>query len=438
MTYRIYGGGLKSVTLGDFDTWLDAQIAANVAGDDGYAHVAWIYRCIWLRCNSLAGLPYGLFTGEGDNEDEVEEPWPLKRLFWQCEAALLTSGAFYVLKQTNRVKVKGLQWLNPRTMKVKTNSEGIQAFVQKVGAEERSFPPEQVIYGHYWNPADDLGPGVCPLDVLATEAKLAQHLNAWAAGFFERGAIPAVLLHTDATLPRGEAERIESSWARMVSGVKNAWKAVVLQGGLKPEVITPPVNTLAVPELSQLVRAQIATAFGIPQTLLEDAANFATAQEHRLSFYTETVNPEAEMIADVFNEQLFTPMALELRFRPEELDIMQADESDRAASLASLVASGLPLRLALEVLGYDLSDEQWAALDAEAAAKEDRRVEQMELQRERLAQPVAPIGNQPPGRNGGGQEEAVRAELRLWQRKASKRLRDGRGAACDFASAVLP
>lgn len=439
MTYHVIGGaqGYKGITLSDFDTWLDAQITGHGDAAEMYQSVAWAYRCVQLRANAVAAMPF-VVTREG-SDDEVDSPWPLTRLLWNTEAALSVWGAFYWLKRANRVVLKELQWLNPLTMKAEYNENGIQGFEQKVGAVTKRFTPQQIVYGHSFNPYDDLGPGVAPLQVALEAAGIAKNVNQWAAGFFEHGAIPALLLHTDSTLPRGEAERIEGAWNRMVAGVRNAWKAVVLQGGLKPEVIQPPVNTLALPELQAGVRAQIATAMGIPQTMLEDAANFATAKEHKQSFILDTIAPECEMIQEVANEQLFQLYGLELQFRPQDLDILQEDEEQRAGSLASLVSSGMPLKLALEVLGYDLTQDQWEML-AEAEAEKQRAQERdFELQKARFSQPVVTTPGTPrtaepdSDERDERRERAMRSDLRLWERKVDKR-----GRVTGFESEHIP
>jgi len=432
--YRLFGGVTgKAVSLGDFDAWLDAQMQGRGDTSAVYKSVAWAFRCVQLRANAVAGMPYTI-TRQG-GEDAIDSPWPLTRLLWNSEAALCTWGAFYWLKRTNRVMVKDLQWLNPLTMTVKRNEQGIQHFEQHAGGAPIIYQPNQIVYGRLWNPTDDLGPGTAPLEVAFDAAGIAQHLNKWAAAFFEHGAIPTILLHTEQMLPQGEADRIQNAWQRMVGGVANAWKAIVTQGGLKPEVITPPVNTLALPELSQQVRGQIATALGVPQTMLEDAANYATAVEHKQSFILDTIAPECELIAEVVNAQLLDALGLELTFRPQDLDILQEDEADRAASLQQLTGAGVPLKLGMEILGYDLTDEQWQLLAQAEAEKKAAQEREFELQKERFAQPVAVQGQ--PG-NGRGAADAMRSDLRLWEKKALKRLKDKGSALCLFESAVIP
>ena len=62
------------------------------------------------------------------------------------------------------------------------------------------------------------------------------------------------------------------------------------------------------------------------------------------------------------NRQLFEPMGLNWKFLPQELSVFQEDEEQRAQSLQALVAAGVPLDLALEMLGFTLP-EGWEYSD---------------------------------------------------------------------------
>ena len=103
------------------------------------------------------------------------------------------------------------------------------------------------------------------------------------------------------------------------------------------------------------------------------AANYATADSDRQSFWRETVIPRLPKLADVLNEQLLGPLKYEIQFMPEQLDVMQADESQRAGSLLQLTQAGVPLRAAMQILGYDgIAD---IVLPGDLAAPESTPVE---------------------------------------------------------------
>jgi HK97 family phage portal protein len=407
---------------------------------EAYAYVPLIFRALRLRCDAVASVPERITKGE----QPAEWPWketPLPELLWRTEASLLLTGAAYWLKLRNRVKVLGIQWLNPLTMSVHTEAvdevvRGIRTtrrriyFEQSAGGEEpRRFEADEIVYFREFNPANDVGPGVSAVQVALTDAQLMRYMSRFAARFFEGGAMPVTMVGVEnAQLSPSERERVEGFFKRSITSISNAFKVLVLSAGIKPAVLTPPLNTLAMPELSDASRRNIASAFGIPQTMLEDAANYATAREHRLSFWQDTVRPREVIIEGGINRQLLEPLGYHLELAWNEMDVFQADEAERAESLQRLVTAGFPLDLAAEVLGMELTDEQWERLRDEVERKNDEA--------RRVLAEADPANS--VGQNQANADADVSAEMRRWERKALRRIKDGKPAVCEFESEVIP
>ncbi len=358
MKHRLYlYDGIKAQSVGDLDQWMDKEV--DKEDDDPhsvYAAVPWVYRCVRLRANALSVVPHSLTKGK----TEVDYPldYMLPRLLWATEASLCLYGAAYWLREKNRAGVEGYRWIVPSSMTIKSNdSTGLTGFERRVSSDKTiQYKPEQVVY--FWEPnlAAEVGPGVSPVQAGMTAANLGLYANEFASQFFKRGAIPATLLVVDGNPADKELRRLEEWWKRLLQGVKHAWETVAIRASVKPTIIGQPVKDLAMTELTTVARQQIAVALGIPQTLIEDSANYATAESHRIQFYENTIIPECSMIAGSLNEQVFKPQGMEFAFQPEQLDIMQEDEAQRAASLGALTDAGVPLILAMQMLGYDLPE----------------------------------------------------------------------------------
>jgi phage portal protein BeeE len=82
----------------------------------------------------------------------------------------------------------------------------------------------------------------------------------------------------------------------------------------------------------------VCAALGVPHSLISaDAANYATSQQDSLNFYQQTVVPQALLIEEVLNDQIFADAGLRWQFHPEQLEVFQAAEMQKAQAVARLV-----------------------------------------------------------------------------------------------------
>jgi len=227
---------------------------------------------------------------------------------------------------------------------------------------------------------------------------------------------------------KNEISRVEGWFRQRASGIRNAFKILALGRTIKPEILTPPMKDLAFTELLTQSRRSIADAFGIPQTMLDDAANYATAHEHRISFWSDTIRPRAPLFESVINRELLKPMGLELSFKFDRMEIFQHDEVRSASALQALVNAGYPLGLASEVVGVDLPDDwDYEMLDKLQQEKQEKAQAQFE--------PKEDEGNEPEKEDD---EDTTKSDLDKWQRKAIKRIDKGQPPACTFESEHIP
>jgi HK97 family phage portal protein len=375
---------------------------------DAYALVPLIYRALRLRCKALARVPI-LITAVGNSESEKEWPFEenLSELIWKTQAGLLMYGQAGWLKLATKTAVKNLQFINPSTLKIKVEN-GQKVFWQEIGNER--FGPwndQQLMYFHEYNPLDDIGAGVPATQVCLTEAGLMRYLSRFAAYFFEQGAMPVTVLGIEGNVSPAETQRIEGFFKRIATRIDRAWGVLAMKGNITPAILTPKISDMVIPGLHEQALSDIASAFEIPKSMLLDAANFATSKEDRLSFYQDSVEPAGGSIQEVVNDELLNPIGLEMAFQFEELDIYQEDEADRAGSLSQLNNAGVPLDVAMEILGYDLTEEQWAAIREAAKPK---------------PVPVALASTNGNSVQEQQSDEMVAKELKEWRKFAVNRL----------------
>lgn len=414
-------GSYKTIT--ETPGWLNRLTGDGVPDSNAslYKSVPYLYRLIQLRCDVLSSVPVKIWKLEDEDEAE-EQAWPyptsLSDLLWKWEAGALMTGAAYgeIIRNASGYQ-KDVRYRNPFDMQVEYK-DGIITVKQNstnVRWSNDIYHGEyEMVYMPEYDPAQDILPGVGAGKAANVDAKLLYSLAKFPEMYFEGGAMPVTLLGIDSS-DRNEIQRVENWFKRSATAIKNAFRVLGIRAGsITPTTLTPLLKDLAMPELNDEAKHNLAVAFGVPKTMMDsEAANYATAKEDRLSFYEDTIKPRARKYTAALNEQLLEKEGLRIEFAFNELDIFQEDESERADLLTKFKQAGLPTRLALDLAGYELSDDQAAMLN---------------VHQEQLDAKLDGSVSENSGKNSrfdSEYDEQV-AELRKWQKMAEKRVKDGR------------
>jgi hypothetical protein len=440
--------GTKSIALEQYPDsawkWLSGKpdSADETSPKRYFRAVPWLYRGVTLRADAVASMPFSILRGETevDTSDDYQNkvgflPNP-QALLWLVEAALTLEPQAYVFSDNVGKLRKRLRYILPDSVTPQIDPvAGVTSLERYVNGVPRQFKPgTDIIYFWRQDPYTEIGPGdSSPGKAALAASGVIANIDMFVAGFFKRGAVKVTLFQAEG-MSQDDANKFETWWKNFVAGITNAFRTKVLNSkAMTPIVVGEGIDGLKDAGLTQQKREDISTAMGIPHSLLfSNATNFATAQQDDLHFYSKTIVPECEFIAGVLNEQVFTPLGLRLEFRPETLDAFQTDEHERSGALQQLTSAGVPLLMAMDILGFELTDDQRAELE-KAAAEKEQRAEEMA---EQLSQQPQPDEQPQPGQEPD-EGEQMRQELRRWERKALKRLKEGRSPNVEFDSDVL-
>lgn len=447
----VFFDGTKAINAWDADSMVGwTSLSASVIPTEGeyFRSVPWLYRAVKDRSNNVGAMPFAILRGGNEIDSSADYKNALgffdnpTTVFKKVEMALAMTGRAYLLKEINKSGyIKNIRYLTPTSLTEVYDAAGnVSGYERVVKGIKYTLTPSQVVAIYDPDYMTENGPGVSSAATAAlASAGVLFNADKFVSNFFERGAIKATILATQGT-QRDEAERLQHWWDDVISGVKNAWSALVLRGeGVKPVVIGEGLESLGNEELTKERRQNIATAMGVPESRMwSAAANYATRVQDDKAYYVGTIIPDCDLISEAFNNQVFTAehnlKGYQLIFQSENLDVFQTDAASQADALGQLTAAGVPLLMAMDLLGFDLTDEQRAELEelAEEPEPEPQPVP---------AQLMTPPPAQPEPEEQEEEEEPtpeMRNALSLWQRKAAKRLKESGSAVCEFVSADIP
>jgi len=448
------GKSTKGVSLDDLPdsawTWYTPHEDSETSPRTYYEAVPWLWRGVQLRAQSLSQLPFALVRGGEDFDSSAT--WENKvgflpnpvRLLWMCEASLCLAGAAYWARNAGAKtgQVKELQYMLASSITPVLTAAGLESFKRRMGSKTIVMPPESVLYVWLPDPYVEIGPGTPPAHAAMQAAGVAYNKDVFVSTFFERGMIRPQLIGVPAGTSPEERNRLKAWLKAKFSGVDKSWSAEVVNAdALTPMPLGDGIDSLSNVPLTEEARQDMATALGIPHTMLDaNAANYATAQQDSRNFLDNTIVPEAQIIQSVLNEQLFEPMGLRWEFRPEVLDVYQEDEASRAQALQALTGAGMDLVLAMQILGFELP-EGYTYEEMMAQEEEKQRRNEEMAERLRQAREQAP----PPGNNGSKPPEeeeeqppAFRSDLDKWRRVALRRFAEGKSLDYPFESEAIP
>ena len=410
--------------------WSDGELSQYQLTDTGMAYMRVpIFRaCVDRIASSMRQIP--VYMDDRDLDEAWPYPTPLSDLLYQATISYLLHGAAYILlvRGQNFRRVQNLMVLNGSTMRVEylgMNDDGTprRRYIQTVNGHTYTFQDEDMIFIRAYHPADDVGPGVAPGYTALNPAQTLHYLTLFPAKFFEGGVVGKTFILMPPGTQQIETNRIQTMLNKTITGIKNAFGVEVFEGRGEIDIrtLTPAPKDLALSEVQDIAHQQVLQAFGIPEDVLgKSDANRATAETHHRGYWNDTIRPIAVMFEAALNNEAFPDGGQQIKFAFEELAAFQADENSRASSLLTMVQAGIPLPVATNALGYYLGDD---VMLPEYPPSMMMQMQTLDTPADAPAQPMRSITSE---------------DLDKWRRKAAKRLKTGKAAACEFDSQHIP
>lgn len=286
----------------------------------------WVYRCVfvvvgqakrpeprlfreWISKGVLKSeqLPYDHPAVSLLHNPNSYDTWPdLAEKYWTSRDL---TGGFYLAYDD---KTNTLDHLRSDRVEILPDARKmIGGYRYSVVGQTMDFAAEDVIYGRYWNPDDDYY-GLPPLK--AASNSIAAHMKAsgWNLNFFDNSAMLLGYLKStyDFSNDKELLESIRSEWGELYQGYSKFGKFAVLGGDLDWKPLSPTHSEMGFTELLNTSKAEIFSAFGVPNIYGNDkeGQNYANSREHQALLW------QAKMIPNLKSDEATFGKFLNKRF----------------------------------------------------------------------------------------------------------------------------
>lgn len=400
----------------------DERPSDKMSVEAAYRKVAWFRRCVDIRAEVYAGMPFTirrkstgtvLFDSEGFRPppDNLEWAASLPDLFRLEEICILLYGRAYWRPLTEGGWPTGIQHLYPGSIREVYNEDGtVSGYKRKIvnpksGAEqEKDIPKEELVAFYNRSPLTEVdGSELMPLaEAARVNADVLFSLDKWLDSHLDRGLLPATIIAVPANTPPDKRAEFQSWWDRLFRGKNNAGRQKVLNAdAVEIHKVGEGLNEFGIEDLIKPHRQAIATLLGIPMTeLTSDAANRATAFQADESLYTKAIIPRGRRSQLVYNRDIFGPLGLYFRWEFDRIKALQRANLETARSLEKITDL------------VTTRDESRNFIGLEPLTEEQKR--EMEEAKPKAPAPNAPTEFEP-------MDDEAKAELQRWRWKAERK-----------------
>lgn len=374
-TFLWQNNALKAITAESLGALITDNNATPTDIMTLYREVAWFRRGVDLISQAVASMPRTLHVGTSKDGNVIEEheatiDLNLASNLDAFAADIILHGAAYAAVWKNSYGyAKTLVRMVPTSiLPIYSPEMGLEKFVRQAGAISIAYKPNtpsEFMYCWMNNRRAEVGNEYGAAHSAVKAARALYNMGVYIDGYFANGAINPTLISVDGNMQKQDFDRLKAWYKKLLTGVKKAFSLEVISGEIKATTIGYAPKDLAARELIELLREDIASGLGIPQSVLfSAAANYATAQTDVRSFYTLTIIPLVNKLFTALNKTLHA-LGYHVEAHPEKLEMFQSAEVEKATAMVSLLQAGImTLDEVRGYLGLSASEPDHPASDA--------------------------------------------------------------------------
>lgn len=368
------------------------------------ASVGWVFTALDRRRIQLSEIPVQ-WRRNGDDMDGAPYKMRQRRLLAQTDTSMQIYGVAYWHKLRNRGGgVVRVTWLDPTTIEADYNrldeSGNIAWYRRQTDNGVMMLPATDVVRFTAVS-LRELEPGPSAMQATHIAADLLYGADLALSSLFGNNALPIFLIKVPPGTGEVAKEELQSGWRRLLMPKRRGsvdMRSTAVSADVSIEKLSLSPAELSIDAIEDRQRDEILAAHGVPASqVMGNAANFATADIDKVTFIGTMTSRLLSIADELAHDADFGGMGYELVPLPDELPVMQTRARQRLESLKLAIEAGLPLDVAIDVVGLDLPDDVRAVLSIDATLDD------------------VPMPQQEPAKSWAWDDEA--AQFRRWYKK---------------------
>lgn len=316
--------GTRTVWQGapsEFPGWKDIPLTGGYYAtyQSLYERQMWVGTVIDKLAWGLARLPLKVYERDELNRPEAanhpyaqllrrpnERQWPMLFWLWVSSMFDVYGEAFLLKKRDAGGRPVALLPLHPAGMHEEDEVDGEVRWTFQNGALKiTGIGSSDLVHPRSFNPASTTR-GLSKLERLRSTLEFEDAARRAQSSFWEKGARPGVALSHPGNLSQAAADRLKIQWNAIAGGADNFGTTVVLEEGMKPEVMTLSAEEAQYIESRKLNREEVIAAYDMPPPAVHvlDHATFSNITEQMRSVYRDTQAPRCKLFEGALELEL--------------------------------------------------------------------------------------------------------------------------------------
>ena len=255
-------------------------------------------------------------------------------LFMLMKSIVLWGWGVVLIRRGAGMRVAGLRVLNPENL---GRNEASGSVKYTFGVAELDRSDLAVLE---WSPALDRVEVIPPLAPCWPAVRAGMAANAWAGGYYERGA-SGQLLYEAQGASAGQARVSKDVWAEEDRMREEGRRSLILPPGYRARPVSGNMREADVGNIVLTAKQAVCDVLGVPSVLLNDpsASTFSNKQTASLDFARGTLASWAERIGEELSLACWPDGSRRMRF---DLEFATSDDRmDRVTATVALVNAGI-------------------------------------------------------------------------------------------------